>query len=144
MFEIIPFDHRMNRLATYKPFRDFDEFERSFFGDGSMVSAFSTDVKDVGDAYVLEAELPGFRKEDINLEIKNDCLCISAEHREDRDDKNDNYVKRERYYGSYSRNFDVSGINTEDIEAEYNDGVLTLKLPKKAETVPEARKLLIK
>ncbi len=143
MFEIIPFDHQMNRVASYNPFKALDEFERSFFGDDSMTAAFRTDVKDTGDAYILEAELPGFKKEDISLDIQNDCLTISAQHTEDKDEKKHNYIKRERYYGSYSRNFDVSGIDVDGIDASYNDGVLTLNMPKKAELVPVTRKLEI-
>ncbi len=144
MFELIPFDRHMRNLAAYDPFRAFDDMERSFFGGDSMVSAFRTDVTDTGDAYKLEAELPGFGKDDIKIDVENDCLTISAERKLDNEDKKPNFVKRERFYGSYSRSFDVSGINQEGIEAAYNDGVLTLTMPKKVETVPASRRLEIK
>ena len=146
MFELIPFDHQMNRVASYNPFRALDEMERSLFGNGSMMSAFRTDLSDTGSAYVLEAELPGFKKEEINLDVQDDCLTISAEHREEKeskDEKDQSYLMHERYYGSYSRSFDVSGINVDGIEATYNDGVLTLNMPKKPELVHETKRLEI-
>lgn len=146
MFELIPFDRHIRNVPAYDPFRAFDELERSVFGSGDMVSAFKTDVTDTGDAFKLEAELPGFKKEDIKLDVENDCLTISAERKLDNDekDKKGNFIKRERFYGSYRRSFDVSGINVDGIEAEYTDGVLTLNMPKKVETVPAARRLEIK
>lgn len=146
MFELIPFDRHIRNVPAYDPFRAFDELERSLFGSSEMVSAFKTDVTDTGDAFKLEAELPGFKKEDIKLDVENDCLTISAERKMDDEqkDKKGNFIKRERFYGSYRRSFDVSGINVDGIEAEYTDGVLTLNMPKKVETVPAARRLEIK
>ena len=146
MFELIPFDRRGNRVSVYDPFRMFDEMERSLFGGGShqAVSAFRTDVTDTGDAFVLDAELPGFKKEDIKIDVENDCLTISAERKLDEEEKQKNFIKRERFYGSYSRSFDVSGVNVDGIEAEYSDGVLKLTMPKKVETGPPTRRLEIK
>ena len=155
MFELIPFERRSNRVANYDPFRDLEEFERSVFGGSSVMGNFRTDVIDNGDSYELEAELPGFKKEDIKLDVENDILTISAEHTYDSKDEEKpegektekgkkNYVKRERYYGSYSRSFDVSAVEVDKIEAEYSDGVLKLTMPKKAALIPASRRLEIK
>ena len=144
MFELIPFDRTIRHMTNFDPFRELDNMERSFFGNGSVVSAFRTDVSDTGDAFKLEAELPGFSKDDIKIDIENDCLTISAERKIDDEDKKKNFVKRERFYGSYSRSFDVTGIDTDAIEASYNDGVLTLTMPKKKAEVPASRRLEIK
>ena len=145
MFELIPFDRRNHRVSVYDPFRAFDEMERAFFGSQQpSVLSFRTDVTDTGDSYKLEAELPGFKKEDIKIDIENDCLTISAERHENKDEEKPNFVKRERLYGSYSRSFDVSGINIDGIEASYTDGVLTLTMPKKAAEIPASRRLEIK
>ena len=144
MFELIPFDRRNHRVSVYDPFRAFDEMERAFFGSQQpSVLSFRTDVTDTGESYKLEAELPGFKKEDIKIDIENDCLTISAERREEKDEKRPNFVKRERLYGSSSRSFDVSGIDVDKISAGYADGVLTLELPKKVETAPASRRLEI-
>ena len=143
MFELIPFNH-INRVSAYDPFRAFDDMERSFFNNDNAVSAFRTDVSDDGSNFILESELPGFSKEDISLDVEDDCLTISAVRKAEDEDKKKNYIKRERYYGSFSRSFDVSGINVDGIEASYNDGVLKLVMPKKVETAPAARRLEIK
>ena len=144
MFEIMPFDRRSYR--TYNPFRELQEMERQFWGDQHSVSAsFRTDITETGDAYKLEADLPGFKKEEIKIDIDDDILVIKAEHSEDKDEKNENgsYLRRERYYGSYSRSFNVSEIDQEGISAAYENGVLTLNMPKKAPVKPESRHLEI-
>ena len=71
-------------------------------------------------------------------------LTISAQRSEEKKDEKHNVVKRERFYGSFSRSFDVSGINVDGIEAAYTDGVLTLTMPKKQELLPVSRRLEIK
>ena len=144
MFELIPFDRHVRNVAAFDPFRELDELERNFFGNGHNVSSFRTDVTDTGDAYKLEAELPGFKKDDIQIDVENDVLTISAKRSEEKKDEKHNVVKRERFYGSFSRSFDVSGINVDGIEAAYTDGVLTLTMPKKQELLPVSRRLEIK
>ena len=146
MFELIPFDRRNHSVSAFDPFRAFDDMERSFFRDVPSVASFRTDVTDTGDAYKLEAELPGFKKEDIKIDVEDDCLTISAERKvgEDKKDEKNNFVKRERYYGSYTRSFDVSAVEVDKIDAEYSDGVLKLTMPKKAALIPASRRLEIK
>lgn len=142
MFELMPFGYR--RVSAYNPFRDFEEMSRSFW-DNNNVSAFRTDITEKDGKYVLEADLPGFKKEDISVDIDKDCLTITAEHKsEEKEESADSYIRRERYYGSYTRSFNVKGIDTEAITAAYNDGVLTLTMPKKEPEVPAARRLEIK
>ena len=101
-----------------------------------------------GDAdgkYVLEAELPGFNKEDIQLDVKDGILTITAQHTENEDEKNDKgeYIRRERRYGSFRRSFDVTGIDENAITASYKDGVLELTLPKAQQVLPESKKIMI-
>lgn len=142
MFELMPFGY--HRVSAYNPFRDFEEMSRSFW-DNNNVSAFRTDITEKDGKYILEADLPGFKKEDISVDIDKDCLTITAEHKsEEKEENADSYIRRERYYGSYTRSFNVKGIDTEAITAAYNDGVLTLTMPKKEPEVPAARRLEIK
>ena len=142
MFELMPFGYR--RVSAYNPFRDFEEMSRSFW-DNNNVSAFRTDITEKDGQYILEADLPGFKKEDISVDIDKDCLAITAEHKsEEKEENADSYIRRERFYGSYTRSFNVKGIDTEAITAAYNDGVLTLTMPKKEPEVPAARRLEIK
>ena len=143
MFEIMPYGHR--RVVAYNPFRELEEMSRSFWNDTNL-NAFRTDITEKDGVYTLTAELPGFKKEDISIDIDKDCLTIAAERKDESEDedKERNYVRRERFYGSYSRSFNVKGIDTEAITAAYNDGVLTLTMPKKEPEVPAARRLEIK
>lgn len=142
MFGMIPVGRRDGSIFGY-----LDEIEKSFFNNISdSVSGFRCDVSDKGESYLLEAEMPGFNKEDIEIKLDGDLLTISASHNVENDekDKEGNYIRRERRYGSYSRSFDVSGIDIENVSASYNNGVLELSLPKVKEEVPEVKKIEIK
>lgn len=140
MYGLTPFEKR-----TYDLFNAFHDFEDNFFSS-PKVSGFKTDIKDEGDKYVLEAEMPGFEKEDIKLDLDGDRLVISAERTVSNDEKDNDgkYIRRERTFGSYSRSFDVSAIDTDKIAAEYKNGILMLDMPKKQPSVPAARRLEIK
>lgn len=140
MFEMTPYTHT-NRYSS-DPFRAMEEFENNFFGRQN--AAFKTDIRENENSYVLEAELPGFNKEEISAEVKGGYLTIHAEHTTNEENKeNGKYVRRERSYSSYSRSFDLDGIDEESITAAYKDGILTLTLPKAQTKLPEARKLEI-
>lgn len=145
--------NKNNHVSNYfNPFREMEEFERRFFGNPfdsffstKDLAEFKTDVTDQGDSYLLEADLPGFAKEDIQLDLNGDSLTIKAERHSQVEEK-DNHnkvIRRERSYGSYSRQFDVSGIDTEAIKAKYENGVLKLTLPKKQQELPEGKRLEI-
>ena len=142
MFELTPFGYR--RVSAYNPFRELEEMSRSLW-NGSELSAFRTDIRKQDGNYVLEAELPGFKKEDISIDIDKDCLTISAERKseENEEDKDNGFIRRERYYGSYSRSFNIKGIDADAISASYNDGILTLTMPEKTPEIPAARRLEI-
>ncbi len=150
MFELRPF-HR-NQELTYNPFKAMEDFEKRFFEDPFTgffetgdIAEFKTDISDQGDSYLLEADLPGFDKKDIHLDVQGDVLTINAERHSQHEDKDKkgNYVRLERSYGQYSRQFDVSGIDAHGIKAKYENGVLKLTMPKKQETLPESHTLEI-
>lgn len=141
MFGMIPFERNDDNF-----FDLFDNFERKFFGNSSAaLPDFRTDIRDAGDRFVLEAELPGFSKEDIKLDVKDGILTISAQHSENKDEKDNkgSYIRRERRFGSFTRSFDVTGVDEEHITASYNNGVLELNLPKAVPVVPEAKRIAI-
>ena len=151
MFELRPY-RRHNSEIAFNPFREMEEFERKFFDEpfGSFfrsgdIAEFKTDITDEGDHYVLEADLPGFDKKDIHLDLSDNTLTINAERHSEHEekDKKQKYVRVERSYGKYSRQFDVSSVDTEGIKAKYENGVLRLTLPKKQEALPEAKHLEI-
>ena len=139
MFGMIPFERNDDNF-----FDLFDNFERKFFGNSSAaLPDFRTDIRDAGDRFVLEAELPGFSKEDIKLDVKDGILTISAQHSAEQKAGKGNYIRRERRYGSFSRSFDISGIDEAGITAAYNNGILELNLPKAVPVVPEAKRIAI-
>ena len=129
-YTLIPTDHRAGQYSSNQP---------------QQPVPFCVDILDQGEGYRMEAELPGFRKEDIHIDIDDDILTIKAEHTESKDEggDKDSYIRRERYYGAYTRSFNVSEIDVEGIKAAYENGVLTLTMPKKAPVKPEAKHLEI-
>ena len=114
-------------------------FDKSFFGSRSPAyqkaakNLMKTDVKETDNEYELSVELPGFNKDEVNLELKNGYLTISAakDVNNDEKDQNGRYIRQERYSGKCSRTFYVGNVKPEDVGAKYADGVLTLKVPKK-------------
>lgn len=128
----------------YNPFNELENWNRAFFGDTSLAE-FKTDIRDAGDSFLLEADLPGFKKEDINLSLNGDALTIKAVRHSDYEDTNKKgaYIRCERSYGSYARSFDVSGVDTTGIRAAYHDGVLTATLPKRSARKPESQTIVI-
>lgn len=142
-----------NHIAQrYNPFREMEEFERSFFGDPFVsfmanrdLAEFKTDIIDEGDRFLLEADLPGFSKDNIHIDLNGDTLTVRAERssKHEEKDKKDKVIRSERSYGSYTRQFDVSGIDAEKIKGKYEDGVLKLTLPKKEQTFSEAKRIEI-
>ena len=141
MFDLMPFGWNENRNLL-NPFHD---FEKNFFnGMSSMMAGFRTDIQDKGDCYILEAELPGFDKEDISIQVDDNMLTIRAEHKQEEEDKKDkNYVRQERHWGMYERSFSINGVKSDEISAGYEKGVLTLKLPKEQPQVPASRQIEI-
>ena len=135
---MIPYTRRSNSSMMDL----FDELERSMFGEsGRRTPVFSTDIRDEGAHYLLQADLPGFRKEDISLTVKEDVLTVAA-HRE-KEQQSGQYVCRERRVGDVRRSFDVSAIEQEGIRAAFENGVLVLTLPKASAVKPERRSISI-
>lgn len=121
-----------------------DLFNDSFFRTNSGV--MKTDIKEKDGSYLLDVELPGFKKEDISLNLENGYLTIQANHNVDNSEKDEegNIIRRERSYGSCSRSFYVGdAITEEEIKAKYENGELKVLLPKKDMTKTEAKKTIL-
>lgn len=143
MFELIPFERTMRNMNSFYPFRQMEDMSRSLFSDNPASALFRTDISDMGEAYKLEAELPGFSKDDININIEDERMTISVERKSENEENKPNYLRRERFCGSYSRSFDLSGIDADKITASYTDGILSLELPKQSSAAPACRRLEI-
>ena len=136
MFDLIPFAAKSRDL--------FDSFDRRFWGEGAAaLGEFRTDISEEGDKYVLEAELPGFKREDISIDVEDDRLTITAKNNSEENTDTKNYVHRERRSAVYQRSFSISNIETGAITAAYADGILTLNLPKVQPKAAETRKIQI-
>lgn len=115
-------------------FFDFDYPRRSVRTPSSSATGLmKTDIKELDDKFELHVNLPGVKKDDIQAELKDGYLTISATHGSSNDEKDEEgkYIRRERYYGSASRSFYVGeDVTQEDIKAKYEDGVLKVQIPK--------------
>ena len=135
----------------------FDDFDRSFFrGFGNIDHTLygkhaqhmkKTDVKELEDSYEVDIDLPGFKKDEIHLELNNGYLTISTEKslEKDKENKKGKMLRQERYSGVMQRSFFVGEhLTEEDIKASYENGVLHVMIPKKeARKVPEKKTILI-
>lgn len=102
-------------------------------------AVMNADVQEFDDRYQLELELPGMKKEDIQAELKDGYLLVNAKHESSSEEKDEKgkYIRKERYYGAYQRNFYVgNAVKQEDIKASFENGILKLEIPKK-EDKPE-------
>lgn len=134
-------------LITTNRKRDYSVFDlmNDFFSTDQITynQGFKVDVSETDKDYLLEAELPGFDKKDISVELKNNYLTITASRDCEKEEKEKNFVRRERCYGEFSRSFYAKGINQEDIKAKYDNGVLKLSLPKKEKEEPKKATIAI-
>jgi len=136
----------MNPITRYDPF---DDFFRGFFvrpvdfGREAEAPTMKLEVREQDDQYVVHAELPGVRKEDIHVSVEGPVVSITAERRQNNEVKEGERVLRsERYFGRVARSFQLAQeVDETKASAKFNDGVLELRLPKKAQT--QARKLAI-
>ena len=137
----------MPSLFTENLFDDFfNDFDEDFFGKKNPLygkharNMMKTDVRETDTTYEVDIDLPGFKKEDINVNYENGYLTISTSKGLDKDekDKEGNYIRRERYAGTLSRSFYVGdAVSEEDIHAKYENGILHVTFPKE-ETKKEA------
>ena len=100
-----------------------------------------TDVREKEDSYELDIELPGFKKEEITVDLKNGCLTISATKglEKEESDKDGKYIRQERYTGACSRSFYVgSEVNPTQVSAKYEDGILRISIPKAVKQLPQS------
>ena len=124
----------------------FPEVEKALYGKHAS-HEMKTDVRETDSGYEVDIDLPGFKKDEINIQLDNGYLSISAAKGLDKDeqDKEGKYIRKERYAGSMSRSFYVGNAITQyDIKAKYESGILRLSVPKKAaEEIEGAKRIAI-
>jgi len=131
MSSLLPFKKRAWDMGR-EMWDTFDDFfnDRFFAPVRSDIHQFRTDIKDSGDHYVIEAELPGFNKEDIQIEYSQDYLTISAKREAEMKEEKENFIRQERHFGEFVRRFYVADIDEDKIDATFKNGILTLNCPK--------------
>lgn len=134
-----PFDI-MKKLE--KEFFDFDDWFDDFPMPFEKAHKFMrTDIKETDKEYIIEAEIPGVKKDDIKIELYDNRLTIKAEVKHEEKIENENFIRKERRFGSCQRTFYLENVKQEDIKAKYEDGVLKVILPKEKETKPNMRNI---
>lgn len=135
MYSLIPFGRRSGKLAR-SAFDDVTDMFDNFFNSSFsfLNNNMRSDIKETDQGYSIDIELPGVNKKDIDIHLSDGYLTVSVNAHDDRNEENDNYVVRERRYGSCQRTFRVgSELKKSDIKASFENGVLNLNIPKTKE-----------
>ena len=129
------------RRPTLIPFRFFNApiaFNRPNVATGEYRWRPTTDISETDDSFEVRTELPGVSKDDVQISVKNNILTIKGEKRQENEDESKNYKRIERRYGTFERNFTLPPkVVADNVNACFNDGVLTLSIPKPEEVKPK-------
>ncbi len=142
-------------IVRWEPFRDFMTlreamdrlFEESFVRPrrewpAAAEGTLALDMYETEDTVVVKSTVPGVKPDDIDISISGNTLSISGETKVEQEVKEENYIRRERRYGSFSRSVTLpEGVNPDEAEASFEDGVLTLSIPKAPEAKPKVIKV---
>jgi len=146
----------MTTIARLEPFRGLstlqDQFNRLFSesfrtqGEETHLTSWApaVDISETPDELVVKADLPDVNEKDIDVRVENNLLTISGERKFEKSVSEENFLRVERAYGSFSRSFSLPNtLNTDAVAAEYRSGVLTVTLPKREETKPRQVKVMV-
>ena len=134
------FDNFMNDFT----FPSFPNVDKALYGKHAK-NLMKTDVKDTENGYEVDMDLPGFKKDEIQIELKDGVLTVSAAKGFDKDekDKKGNYIRRERFAGSMSRSFYVGKhVREEDVHPKYENGILSFSIPKEDKVIEEKKHMI--
>lgn len=146
MSGLTPYNKRNRGLkkSAANIFEEINSLVENFF-DNAMPSILSNkihvDIKENESEYIVEAELPGVDKDEIKIELNHNTLTISVEKNEEIKEERENYIRQERQYGSMMRSFYLENIKDDKVKASYNDGILSIKLPKTAPGKPKRKNI---
>jgi len=136
MFRLILYRKPNSMIRSEDIFNRFfdDFFTDDFFAPiaplENKTTGFKVDVKDLGESYLIEADLPGFDKDNVQITYENQYLTIHAKNEEEKQTESDTYIRRERYSGEIKRSFFIDNIKPEGIDAFFKNGILSISLPK--------------
>ena len=129
----------------FPAFRGFEDVDRKLYGKHAS-QLMKTDVKEHDDGYEVDIDLPGFKKDEIHLDLQNGYLIVAASKGLDKDkqDKKGRIIRQERYAGSMQRSFYVGdAVSNDEVKAKFEDGVLKLMIPKNENKIPEKHTIMI-
>ncbi len=134
-------------IVRWEPLREFEDFFRRYSapryrGAGNVAGEADwtpvSNIIETGKEYVIKAELPETKREDVNISLQDGVITISGERKQVKEDKDENQLRIESFYGTFSRSFVLpENVNASAIHAESKDGVLTVHIPKTPETAPQ-------
>lgn len=125
---------RFNHPGFTNFFDNLDRTRHELFNE-SKGNVPSVNIIDNDNGFVIEFAAPGVKKDEFNINLENNVLSVSREVKEEKEEKNDNYTRREFLYGNFCRSFTLpKNVKVDDIKADYNEGILSISLPKKEET----------
>lgn len=136
MYRMMPLRRRSRGDFWPQSWQEFFNWPQSFWDDFNVFSgfgSFNVDVKETGDGYHIQADLPGVAKDNIHLSLDNGYLTIAVRADEIRSETNENYLCRERRQVSSQRSFYVGDVSPEEVTARYENGVLDIKVPRSAQ-----------
>lgn len=140
MAGLVPFNHRNRGLVRFSPgFEDFHNMLDDFFSDNwlsgrnLLKDSFKIDIKETEKEYLIEAELPGVKKEEVDLSVEDENLSISVNRNEEINEEGTNYLHRERRTSSMSRRIHLANAKADAINAKLEEGILTITIPKDEE-----------
>ena len=134
------FDDFMNDFS----FPTFPNVDKELYGKHAK-NLMKTDVRETKDSYEVDVDLPGFKKDEIKMELENGYLTISAAKGLDKDEtdkETGKYIRRERYAGNLSRSFYIGDVKQEDVKAAFKNGILSISVPKEDKKAKEEKKYI--
>ena len=108
----------------------FDTLFDNFNENKRLGGIMKADIYEKDDNYVIDMDIPGFKKDEVNVDYEDGYVTVTAKKEQEKNDEEKNFIRRERVYGEYTRSFYVGNIKEEDIKAKFEDGMLKLKFPK--------------
>jgi len=149
MFDLVPFARRSSGIQKNNDLFDIEGIFENFFNDRFFPSLYKNsaqmkvDIKENEKEFIIEAELPGIMKEEVNLQIDDDRLTISVQKNEQTDVEKDNYIRKERSYSTMTRSFAFSNVETDNVNAKFENGLLFITLPKKQQKAIKGKQIEI-
>ena len=147
MFDLTPYKKKSSLSRGNGDLWDIDSMFENFFNDSVFPAYYSNsrqmkvDIKENENEYIIDAELPGINKEEVNIELNDNNLTISVSKDEQVNEEKENYIRKERYQSSMTRSFHIENVNNEKVDATFNNGVLSVILPKREPGSPKNKKI---